>query len=134
MNDKLRRGALLVAASDLVAKDNRPPESTKFEFPLYLNTEPDSRYAYRVRYGDDISKQLIDYIVNEYKSGNSLALDLYIDGFHASDASCSYLMSKNGKKIYDITIIFDEIANYSDIGERDYLKTDNDSYTLIVGE
>lgn len=134
MNDKLRRSALLVAASDSVVKDNRPPESTKFEFPLYLNTEPDSRYAYRVRYGDDISKQLIDYIVNEHESGNSLALDLYIDGFRASDASCSYLMSKKGKKIYDITIIFDEIANYSDIGEWDYLKTDNDSYTLIVGE
>ena len=122
MNDKLRRSALLVAASDSVVKDNRPPESTKFES------------WYRVRYGDDISKQLIDYIVNEYESGNSLALDLYIDGFRASDASCSYLMPKNGKKIYDITIIFDEIANYSDIGEWDYLKTDNDSYILIVGE
>lgn len=134
MNDKLRRGALLVAASDLVAKDNRPPESTKFEFPLYLNTEPESRYAYRVRYGDDISKQLIDYIVNEHESGNSLVLDLYIDGFHASDAFCSFLMTKKGKKIYDIMILFDETANYSDIGEMDYLNTDNDSYILIVGE
>ena len=132
MNNKLRRSALLVAASDSVVKDNRPPESTKFEFPLYLNTEPKSWY--RVRYGDDISKQLIDYIVHEHESGNSLVLDLYIDGFHASDAFCMYLMPKNGKKIYDITIIFDETANYSDIGEWDYLKTDNDSYTLIIGE
>lgn len=132
MNNKLRRSALLVAASDSVVKDNRPPESTKFEFPLYLNTEPESWY--RVRYGDDISKQLIDYIVNEYESGNSLALDLYIDGFRASDAFCMFLMTKNGKKIYDITIIFDEIANYSDIGEMDYLNTDNDSYTLIIGQ
>lgn len=131
MNNKLRRSALLVAASDLVAKDNRPPESTKFEFPLYLNTEPESWY--RVRYGDDISKQLIDYIVNEHESGNSLVLDLYIDGFHASDAFCSYLMTKNGKKIYDIMIGFDETANYSDIGERDYLDTDNDSYMLVIG-
>ena len=132
MNNKLRRGALLVAAIDSATKDNRPPESTKFEFPLYLNTEPESWY--RVRYRDDISKQLIDYIVNEYESGNSLVLDLYIDGFHASEAFCVYLMSKNGKKIYDIMILFDEPANYSDIGEYDYLETDNDSYMLIVGE
>lgn len=49
--------------------ENLPPESTTFEFPLYLNTriiEKTPDYLYRSRDSDDISNQLLQFYEENY--------------------------------------------------------------------
>lgn len=49
--------------------EDLPPESTTFEFPLYLNTriiEKTPDYIYRSREADDISNQLFQFWADNY--------------------------------------------------------------------
>lgn len=108
MNDKIRRSALLVAASDSVVKDNshpldpRPPESATFEFPLYLNTYVETDYGYGdydlKRDADDIHTSLLKWIDSVGKRiGNTGIMyipeeilesnPIYIDGYRVVEWS-----------------------------------------------
>lgn len=72
--------------------DSRPPESTEFEFPLYLNTEvaiEEEGYLYRERLNDSIIDELLDLLISEFGLPmDSIAIDdwlkehsIYIDGY-----------------------------------------------------
>ena len=65
----MRRRALLAASVPMLEDENLPPESTTFEFPLYLNTriiEKTSDFLYRSRESDDISNQLLQFYKENY--------------------------------------------------------------------
>lgn len=60
----MRRRALLAASVPMWEDEYLPPESTTFEFPLYLNTriiEKTPDYLYRRRDADEISNQLFEF-------------------------------------------------------------------------
>ena len=61
----MRRRALLAAsAASREESEDLPPESTTFEFPLYLNTkiiEKTSDFLYRSRDYDEIHRQLYNF-------------------------------------------------------------------------
>lgn len=64
----MRRRALL-AARPIFEDEGLPPESTTFEFPLYLNTriiEKTPDYLYRSRDADDISNQLLQFYSDNF--------------------------------------------------------------------
>lgn len=67
----MRRRALLAAsAASREESEDLPPESTTFEFPLYLNTkiiEKTSDFLYRSRESDDISNQLCQFYEDNYR-------------------------------------------------------------------
>lgn len=67
----MRRRALLAAsAASREESEGLPPESTTFEFPLYLNTkiiEKTSDFLYRSRESDDISNQLCQFYEDNYR-------------------------------------------------------------------
>lgn len=66
----MRRRALLAASVPMWEDENLPPESTTFEFPLYLNTriiEKTSDFLYRSRESDDISNQLLQFYYDNYR-------------------------------------------------------------------
>lgn len=70
----MRRRALLAASVSMWEDEDLPPESTTFEFPLYLNTRivaktPD--YLYRSRAADEISNQLIQFWEDNYSDSSS---------------------------------------------------------------
>lgn len=75
--------------------DSRPPESTEFEFPLYLNTEvitEEEGYLYRERLNDSITNELLNLLTSEFGYPISpIAIDdwlkehpIYIDGYLAT--------------------------------------------------
>lgn len=84
--------------------EDLPPESTTFEFPLYLNTriiEKTPDFLYRTREADDISNQLLQFWRDNY-SGDGLGGELsgsrwpkdffedypvFIDGYQVEDIS-----------------------------------------------
>lgn len=86
----MRRRALLAANQPRWEEEDLPPESTTFEFPLYLNTkviEKTPDFLYRSREGDEISNQLYGFYIinatgNNYDVPNSVlqANPVYIDG------------------------------------------------------
>ena len=66
----MRRRALLAASVPMWEDEDLPPESTTFEFPLYLNTkiiEKTSDFLYRSRESDDISNQLLQFYSDNYR-------------------------------------------------------------------
>lgn len=65
-----RRALLAVSAASGGESEDLPPESTTFEFPLYLNTriiEKTSDFLYRSRESDDISNQLLQFYYDNYR-------------------------------------------------------------------
>lgn len=93
----MRRRSLLAVSAANGLDENLPPESTTFEFPLYLNTrivEKTPDYLYRTREADEISNQLHQF----WRDNSSGSLDLiswpknffndypvFIDGYQVSD-------------------------------------------------
>lgn len=67
----MRRRALLAAsAASREESEDLPPESTTFEFPLYLNTriiEKTSDFLYRSRESDEILHQLLQFYYDNYR-------------------------------------------------------------------
>ena len=72
--------------------DTRPPESTEFEFPLYLNTEvitEEEGFLYRERLNDSITNELLNLLTSEFGYPiYPIAIDdwlkehpIYIDGY-----------------------------------------------------
>lgn len=83
-----------MAASQPSGGEDLPPESTEFEFPLYLNTkviEKTEDFLYRSRDWDDILRQLYefydktdihDYILDEVL----LNYPVFVDGYRITRA------------------------------------------------
>ena len=90
----MRRRALM-AASKPSGGEDLPPESTEFEFPLYLNTkviEKTEDFLYRSRDWDDIMHQLVEFY-NEHSEDEEyiseevlLNYPVYIDGYRILSA------------------------------------------------
>ena len=90
----MRRRALLAASMPSGGED-LPPESTTFEFPLYLNTkviEKTEDFLYRSRDWDDIMHQLVEFY-NEHSEDEEyiseevlLNYPVYIDGYRILSA------------------------------------------------
>lgn len=96
----LRRRMMMAVVNDgeESESDSRPPESTEFEFPLYLNTEvaiEEEGYLYRERLNDSITDELLDLLISEFGLQMShIAIDdwlkehpIYIDGYLVTGGS-----------------------------------------------
>jgi hypothetical protein len=98
----MRRRALLAAsAASREESEDLPPESTTFEFPLYLNTkiiEKTSDFLYRSRDYDEIHRQLHNFYRDNSSgvSGGSVGnpnwprnffedYPVFIDGYQVED-------------------------------------------------
>ena len=75
--------------------EDLPPESTTFEFPLYLNTkviEKTEDFLYRSRDGDDILRQLVNFYNEQFKDEGYISEEVllnypvYIDGYRILSA------------------------------------------------
>ncbi|MBQ5844260.1 MAG: hypothetical protein IIW52_05335 [Alistipes sp.] len=84
----MSRRRFLLAAVQASGDTTRPPESTQFSFPLYLNTEvvyQEDGYISRYREVDDISTQLTEWM-NDNAVNGIIPADIlqsnqiYIDG------------------------------------------------------
>lgn len=81
--------------------ENLPPESTTFEFPLYLNTkiiEKTSDFLYRSRVDEEIHRQLYNFYADNYGIGGGgsaarpnwprnffVNYPVFIDGYQVED-------------------------------------------------
>lgn len=75
----MRRRALLAASVPMYEDEDLPPESTTFEFPLYLNTrivEKTPDFLYRSREADEISNQLLQFWADNYSGSGVGGSDL----------------------------------------------------------
>lgn len=96
----MRRRALLAASAADVEDEDLPPESTTFEFPLYLNTRiitKTSDQLYRTREADEISEQLREFYITNTIGNNQYVPDsvlkanpVYIDGALVTHARDDY--------------------------------------------
>lgn len=97
--------------------DGLPPESTSFEFPLYLNVvdlDYEDEYGLEyVREGDDVSMSFYNWIGNQYRDNDDIYLgdnEIYINGSRVTriyDAISEYSITLNDQ-------IFDELYMYND--------------------
>ena len=90
----MRRRALLAASMPSGGED-LPPESTTFEFPLYLNTkviEKTEDFLYRSRDCDDILRQLFNFYREQFEDAEYISEEVllnypvYIDGYRILSA------------------------------------------------
>lgn len=107
--------------------DNRPPESTKFEFPLYLNTEL-TEDGYRYREADDIHNQLYSWIDENIQGV----------GIHFGDIPADVINSNpifiDGHKVSGIHKEFGAVDVYfeDNYGYEGYMGCSIESYAIFI--
>lgn len=128
----MRRRALL-AARPIFEDEGLPPESTTFEFPLYLNTriiEKTSDFLYRSRDADDISNQLLQFYSDNHivDSGGSVSWP--------TDFFKNYPVFIDGYQVEDIPLFMANCAEFirtsRDYGDYDEIDIFLDEYELWV--
>lgn len=136
----MRRRALLAAsAASREESEDLPPESTTFEFPLYLNTkiiEKTSDFLYRSRESDDISNQLLQFYKENYL-GNGVgggSLDVIQDW--PKNFFVNYPVFIDGYQVEGISTIMggtaENIRTNKDYGGYNKIFIYLDSYELCV--
>lgn len=111
--------------------ENLPPESTTFEFPLYLNTriiEKTPDYLYREREGDEILNQLFQFW------GDNM-LGFFEDISWPRNFFKDYPVFIDGCQVEDIGAYhagFEDIKTSKDYGDYNIISICLDSYYLWV--